>query len=35
MSLSKKIEMFQYKVALVITGAIKGGSRDRFHQELD
>ena len=35
MSLSKKIEMFQYKVALVITGAIKGGSHDRFHQELD
>ena len=34
-SFKKKIEMFQYKVALVITGAIKGASRDRFHQELD
>ena len=29
-----KIEMDQYKAALVITGAIKGTSRDRPYQEL-
>ena len=26
--------MFQYKAALVVTGAIKGTSRDRLYQEL-
>ena len=29
-----KIEMDQYKAAFVITGAIKGTSRDRPYQEL-
>ena len=30
----KKIQMVQYKTALVITGAIKGTSRGRLFQEL-
>ena len=30
----RKIEMVQLKVALVITGAINGTSRDRLYQEL-
>ena len=29
-----KIEMVQYRAALVITGAINGTSRDRLYQEL-
>ena len=33
-SFKRKIEMVQYKAALVITGAIKGISRDRLYQEL-
>ena len=33
-SFKRKIEMVQYKAALVITGAIKGTSRDRLYQEL-
>ena len=33
-SLKRKIEMVQYKAALVIIGAIKGTSRDRLYQEL-
>ena len=33
-SFKRKIEMVQYKAALVITGAIKGISRDRLDQEL-
>ena len=33
-SFKRKIEMIQYKVALVITGAIKGTSRERLYQEL-
>ena len=33
-SLKRKIEMVQYKAALVITGAIKGKSRDRRYHEL-
>ena len=33
-SFKRKIELVQYKAALVITGAIKGTSRDRFYQEL-
>ena len=34
-SFKRKIEMVQYKAALMITGAIKGTSRDRLYQELD
>ena len=38
MNLSKKqkqkIQMVQYKTALLVTGAIKGTSRDRLFQEL-
>ena len=35
MNLSKKkIEMVQYKAALVITGTIKRTFRDRLYQEL-
>ena len=30
----KKIESIQYKVALAITGAIQGTSRERIYQEL-
>ena len=30
----RKFEMVQYRAALVITGAIKGTSRDRLYQEL-
>ena len=30
----RKIEMVQYRAALVITGAIKGTSRDRLHQDF-
>ena len=33
-SFKTKIEMVQHKAALVITGAIKGTSRDILHQEL-
>ena len=33
-SFKRKIEMVQYRAALVITGAIKGTSRDRLYQEL-
>ena len=33
-SFKRKIEMVQYKAALVITGAIKGTSRDRLYLEL-
>ena len=33
-SFKRKIEMVQYKAALVITGAIKGTSRDRLYQFL-
>ena len=33
-SFKRKIEMVQYKPALMITGAIKGTSRDRLYQEL-
>ena len=33
-SFSNKIESVQYNVALAITGAIKGSSRDKLHQEL-
>ena len=33
-SFKRKIEMVQYKAALMITGAIKGTSRDRLYQEL-
>ena len=33
-SFKRKIEMVQYKAALVITGAIKGTSSDRLYQEL-
>ena len=30
----KKLELVQYKVALAITGAIKGTSRKKFYEEL-
>ena len=33
-SFKRKIEMLRYKAALVVTGAIKGTSHDRFYQEL-
>ena len=33
-SVKAKIEMIQYRAALVITGAIKGTSRDRLYQEI-
>ena len=33
-SLKTKIEMIQYRGALVITWAIKGTSRDRLYQEI-
>ena len=33
-SFKRKIEMVQHKLTLVITGAIKGISRDRLYQEL-
>ena len=33
-SFKRKIEMVQYKAALMITGVIKGTSRDRLYQEL-
>ena len=33
-SFKRKIEMVQYKAALVITGAIKGTSRDKLYREL-
>ena len=33
-SFKDKLEMVQYNVALVITGAIKGTSRDRIYREL-
>ena len=33
-SFKRKIKMVQYKAAPVITGAIKGTSRDRLYQEL-
>ena len=33
-SFCKKIESVQYNVALVITGAIQGTSREKFHKEL-
>ena len=33
-SFKRKNEMVQYRAALVITGAIKGTSRDRLYQEL-
>ena len=34
-SFSKKIESVQYNEALAITGAIKGSSCEKLHQELD
>ena len=33
-SLSEKIESLQYNVALAITGAIKGSSKEKLYQEL-
>ena len=33
-SFKDKLEMVQYSAALVITGAIKGTSRDRIYREL-
>ena len=33
-SFKRKIEIVQYKEALMITGAIKGTYRDRLYQEL-
>ena len=33
-SFKTKIEIIQYRAALVITGAIKGTSRDRLYQEI-
>ena len=33
-SFTDKLEMVQYNAALVITGAIKGTSRDRMYREL-
>ena len=33
-SFKRRIEMVEYKAALVITGAIKGTSHDRLYQEL-
>ena len=33
-SFKRRTEMVQYKAVLVITGAIKGTSRDRLYQEL-
>ena len=33
-SFKRKIEMVQYNAALIITGAIKGTSRDKIYQEL-
>ena len=33
-SFSEKLESVQYKVALAITGAIKGSSREKIYQEL-
>ena len=33
-SFCEKIEAVQYKVALAITGAIQGTSRDKIYQEL-
>ena len=33
-SFKYKLEMVQYNAALVITGAIKGTSRDRIYREL-
>ena len=32
--LKKKIEMVQHNAALIITGALKGTSRDKIYQEL-
>ena len=34
-SFEDKLEIFQYNVALVITGAIKGTLRDRINRQLD
>ena len=34
-SFKAKIEMIQYRAALVITGAIKGTSNNRLYQEID
>ena len=33
-SFKTKLEMIQYRVALSITGAIKGTSHDRLYQEI-
>ena len=33
-SFCEKLESIQYKVALVVTGAIKGSSRKNIYQEL-
>ena len=33
-SFCEKLESIQYKVALAITGAIKGSSREKIYQEL-
>ena len=33
-SVRKKLESAQYKVALVITGAVPGTSREKIYQEL-
>ena len=30
-SLKRKVEMVQYNVALIITGAFKGSSRDKIY----
>ena len=35
MSFQQKMETIQYNAALVITGAIKGPSREKIYQELD
>ena len=33
-SLKRRIEMFPYNAALIITGAFKGSSRDKIYQEF-
>ena len=34
-SFKNKIEKFQYKVCIAITGAVQGTSREHLYQELD
>ena len=34
MSFQQKLESIQYRVCLIITGAIRGNSREKFYQEL-